>query len=99
MSHVKRGHSFDIILVSIINAIQWFNPFIYFKGTSLISVHEYQADKDVIMSGYTIKYYQNLMLYTQFGVSPLVANSLNNSLAVKYSFNSLLSFSALRTFV
>lgn len=82
-AHVKRGHSFDIILISIINIIQWFNPFIYFIKKSLVSVHEYQADKDVIMSGYTIKYYQNLMLYTQFGASPLVANSLNNSLTIK----------------
>lgn len=82
-AHVKRGHSFDIILISAINAIQWFNPFIYFMKTSLVSVHEYQADKDVIMSGYTINYYQNLMLYRQFGVSPFVANRLNNSLTIK----------------
>lgn len=82
-AHVKRGHSFDIILISAINAIQWFNLFIYFMKTSLVSVHEYQADKDVIMSGYTINYYQNLMLYRQFGVSPFVANRLNNSLTIK----------------
>jgi len=82
-AHIRRGHSFDIILISLINSIQWFNPFIYLLKRSLISVHEYQADKDVIMSGYTIKYYQNLVLSTQFGVSPFVANSLNNSLTIK----------------
>jgi len=82
-AHLKRGHSFDIILISLINTIQWFNPFIYQIKRSLVSVHEYQADKDVIMSGYAIKYYQNLVLYSQFGVSPLVANKLNNSLTIK----------------
>ncbi|OFY41093.1 MAG: hypothetical protein A2X18_12085 [Bacteroidetes bacterium GWF2_40_14] len=82
-AHVRRGHSFDIILISIINTIQWFNPFIYLIKKSLVSVHEYQADKDVIMSGYAIRYYQNLMLYSLFGVSPLVANRLNNSLTIK----------------
>jgi len=82
-AHIRRGHSFDIILISLINSIQWFNPFIYLLKRSLISVHEYQADKDVIMSGYTIKYYQNLVLSTQFGVPPFVANSLNNSLTIK----------------
>lgn len=82
-AHVRRGHSFDIMLISIINTIQWFNPFIYLIKKSLVSVQEYQADKDVIMSGYAIRYYQNLVLYSQFGISPLVANSLNNSLTIK----------------
>jgi TonB family protein len=82
-AHVRRGHSLDIILISIINTIQWFNPFIYLIKKSLVSVHEYQADKDVIMSGYAIKYYQNLVLYSQFGVSPLITNKLNNSLTIK----------------
>ncbi len=82
-AHVRRGHSFDIMLISVINTIQWFNPFIYLIKKSLVSVQEYQADKDVIMSGYTIRYYQNLVLYSQFGISPLVANSLNNSLTIK----------------
>ncbi len=82
-AHARRGHSIDIILISVINTIQWFNPFIYMIKKSLVSVHEYQADKDVIMSGYAIRYYQNLVLYSQFGISPLVANSLNNSLTIK----------------
>lgn len=82
-AHVERLHSLDVIFISVVASFQWFNPFIYlFKG-SLVSIHEYQADRDVLKRGYSITYYRNLMLSSQFGLTPFVANRLNNSLTIK----------------
>jgi TonB family protein len=82
-SHIQRGHSFDIVLISLIKIIQWFNPFIYLLRKSLVSVHEYQADGDVIERGFNIEEYQTIILNLQFGFSPSVTNSLHNSLTIK----------------
>ena len=82
-SHVNRVHSFDIVLMSLIKIVQWFNPFIYFLRKSLVSVHEYQADGDVIERGFNIEEYQTIILNLQFGFSPSVTNRLHNSLTIK----------------
>jgi len=82
-SHVNRVHSFDIVLMSLIKIVQWFNPFIYFLRKSLVSVHEYQADGDVIERGFNIEEYQTTILNLQFGFSPPVTNRLHNSLTIK----------------
>ena len=82
-SHIQRGHSFDIVLISLIKIVQWFNPFIYLLRKSLISVHEYQADGDVIERGINIEEYQTIILNLQFGFSPSVTNRLHNSLTIK----------------
>lgn len=82
-SHIQRGHSFDIVLISVIKIVQWFNPFIYLLRKSLISVHEYQADGDVIERGINIEEYQTIILNLQFGFSPSVTNRLHNSLTIK----------------
>ncbi len=83
IAHIKKRHSLDILCMSVIKVIQWFNPFIYYLNNALVSVHEYQADKYVIKSGCPVDFYQNLMLRTQFGLTPFIANSLNNSLTIK----------------
>ena len=62
---------------------QWFNPFIFLSGKALASVHEFQADEDVIERGYDVDSYQRFILSIQFGISPLLANRLNNSLTIK----------------
>lgn len=82
-SHITRGHSFDILIVNIINIIQWFNPFIYIFKRSLIETHEYQADRDVLTRGGSLVIYRKLLLNSQFGLSPYLSNSLNKSLTLK----------------
>lgn len=82
-SHIRRGHSLDILLMSAIKIFQWFNPFIFLLGKSLSSLHEYQADRDVLGKGYRLEDYQLLILSLQFGISPLIANRLNSSLTIK----------------
>jgi len=82
-SHIKRKHSLDVLAMSAIKTFQWFNPFVFLLGKSLSSLHEYQADRDVLREGYRLEDYQQLILSLQFGISPLLANRLNNSLTIK----------------
>jgi len=82
-AHISRKHSGDLLLLSILKIFQWFNPFMFLSGKALASVHEFQADEDVIEGGYDVDRYQRFILSIQFGISPLLANRLNNSLTIK----------------
>lgn len=82
-AHISRKHSGDLLLLSILKIFQWFNPFMFLSGKALASVHEFQADEDVIEGGYDVDRYQKFILSIQFGISPLLANRLNNSLTIK----------------
>jgi TonB family protein len=42
--HIRKGHSFDIVFVHVLQAICWFNPIIWFYKKSLVQVHEFEAD-------------------------------------------------------
>ena len=48
MSHVKNHHSVDVILMEIMIAFQWFNPFIRMINNELKSNHEFIADSEAI---------------------------------------------------
>ena len=82
-SHIVRRHSIDVIVINLISIFQWFNPFISLFKRSLIETHEFQADKDVLKGGLEIDIYRNLLLNTQFGVSPYLSSNLNKSLTLK----------------
>jgi len=82
-AHISRNHTGDLLLISILKIFQWFNPFTFLFGKALASVHEFQADWDVIAKGYDVDKYQRFILSIQFGISPILANRLNNSLTIK----------------
>ncbi|MBR5215091.1 MAG: M56 family metallopeptidase, partial [Bacteroidales bacterium] len=48
MSHVKNYHSVDVILMEIMIAFQWFNPFIRMIKNELKNNHEFIADSEAI---------------------------------------------------
>ena len=83
LSHIKRGHSFDLILCNCSFIFLWFNPFFYYLRSSLIEIHEYQADRDVLCVGNSLEGYRKLLLDTQFGVSPYMSSNFNKSLTFK----------------
>ena len=51
MSHISHNHSWDILFAEVMMILQWFNPFIYLYKKELQSLHEYQADRDVVATG------------------------------------------------
>ena len=83
VSHIIRNHTLDILLLNLITAIQWFNPFVYLIKRKLVEVHEYQADMDVLKCGANIIKYRELLLLSQFGVAPVISNSFHKSLTFK----------------
>ena len=51
LSHIEHHHSWDILFAELMMVLQWFNPFIYLYKKELQSIHEYQADRDVVATG------------------------------------------------
>ena len=62
ISHIEHHHSWDILFAEVMMILQWFNPFIYLYKKELQSIHEYQADRDVVATGVDKKNYMMLIL-------------------------------------
>ena len=78
--HVLCHHSWDILLLMIVQTVQWFNPFVYMFGARLRDVHEYEADDYVLRQGVSAGQYQTLLLKTAVGASAYsFANNFNHS--------------------
>ena len=43
-AHVRHRHSYDVVVVEVLTALQWFNPVVWFLRQELRVVHEYEAD-------------------------------------------------------
>jgi len=83
-NHLTHHHSFDIVLIEIVKAFQWFNPFIYLFSISLRAVHEYQADEECISLGTSINNYQRLLMNQVFKSKVFtVTNSFSNPSLIK----------------
>ena len=79
-AHIALRHSWDIIFVDIITALQWFNPAIWMLKADLRALHEFEADDAVLRSGADVKEYQYLLIRKAVSKSGYsVANSFNHS--------------------
>lgn len=84
MGHIKHGHSWDIVLLNVVQIIQWINPLAWIFGISLRDVHEYEADDAVLNSGVNIRQYQTLLIRKAIGMGAYsFANGFNHSLLTK----------------
>ena len=84
MGHIEHNHSYDIILVNIVQTIQWWNPLAWIIASSLRDVHEYEADDAVLTSGVNIRQYQTLLIRKAIAnTNYAFANSFNHSLLKK----------------
>lgn len=78
--HVLCRHSWDILLLMLVQTVQWYNPFAYMLGASLRDVHEYEADDYVLRQGVSASQYQILLLKTAVGASAYsFANNFKHS--------------------
>ena len=79
-AHIALKHSWDILFVDMLTALQWFNPAVWMLKSDLRAIHEYEADDAVLRSGVNIKEYQYLLIRKAVGKSGYsVANSFNHS--------------------
>ena len=84
MGHIQNGHSWDVVLLTLVQMLQWWNPLAYVLGISLRDVHEYEADDYVLKQGVSAQGYQLLLIRKAVGSgSYAFANSFNHSLTKK----------------
>ncbi len=83
-AHILSLHSMDILFLTLVEAVQWWNPIAYLLGRSLRDVHEYQADDYVLHQGISLHNYQELLVKKALAnTSYAFANNFNHSLIKK----------------
>ena len=84
IGHIQGRHSWDVVLLTLVQMLQWWNPLCYVLGISLRDVHEYEADNFVLEQGVSAQGYQLLLIRKAVGSgSYAFANSFNHSLTKK----------------
>lgn len=80
MAHVELGHSYDVLWISFLRILFWFNPALALYQRSLREIHEYQADALTYIS-YTKEHYVKVQLDQLFQLPSELsfANSFHNS--------------------
>ena len=81
--HIKQGHSVDILLLELLTAFQWFNPFLWMFKRAIRENHEFLADRAVLRAGIATAQYKQLLLNQVIGFQPEIANNFNSSLIKK----------------
>lgn len=78
--HIRLHHSWDIVFVEVLTALQWFNPVVWLLRRDLRTVHEYEADASVLSSGSDVGQYIQLLMRKAMGTKACtLANGINNS--------------------
>ena len=79
-AHIRCHHSWDIIWISFMEVLQWFNPFAWMLSKDLQDIHEFEADSYVIRQGEDAYNYQLLLIEKAVSKSSFsLANSFNSS--------------------
>ena len=82
--HILLHHSWDIVFVEVLTALQWFNPVVWLLRRDLRTVHEYEADASVLSSGSDVGQYIQLLMRKAMGTKACtLANGINNSVLKK----------------
>lgn len=79
-AHLHHAHWLDLLVAQAACALMWYNPTVWLMRRELRSVHENQADDEVLSSGFDAADYQRLLIEKAAGVRlESLANSLNHS--------------------
>ena len=65
--HVARHHSLDVLLMTAVAALHWFNPLVWIMRAELKLLHEYEADEGLIQKGIDATSYQLLLVRKAVG--------------------------------
>ena len=82
-SHIAHRHSLERIVMETMKAALWWNPFVWIAARRLTEAEDFEADSDVLTSGYDRAEYMHTIFKQLFGYSPEIANGLRNSLTKK----------------
>ena len=83
LSHIRHNHTVERMMLEFMRCIFWFNPFVWYAGSSLEQVQEWQADGDVIREGYDVTEYRLLIFQQIFGCSIDITSGLYNKVTKK----------------
>lgn len=84
LAHVQQKHSWDILLIELVQIFCWFNPVIYLYKRSIKINHELLADAAVIKKLGDVRSYQAILLQRAVAQSTLaLASSFNFSTTKK----------------
>ena len=78
--HIRLRHSWDLLLVDTLTALQWFNPAMWMLRSDLRAIHEYEADGAVLSLGINARQYQYLLITKAAGIGGYsIANGISHS--------------------
>lgn len=79
MVHIRQYHTYDKVLLEVVKALFWFNPFFYLIKKELHLVHEYLADERLARHTDT-RQFARMLLGSQFSANAMPAiNPLRNA--------------------
>ena len=79
-AHIACRHSWDVLWLSFVEVLQWFNPFVWMLSKEIQDIHEYEADLTVLHKGINARDYQLLIIQKVVGSgSYTFANNFNHS--------------------
>ncbi len=85
--HILARHSWDVVLLTLVQMVQWWNPLCYMLGISLRDVHEYEADSYVLRQGVSAPAYQLLLIRKAVGSDSSLWSGADGSYAFANNFN------------
>ena len=78
--HIRFRHSWDLLLVDLLTALQWFNPAMWMLRQDLRAIHEYEADGAVLSQGINARQYQYLLITKAVSIGGYsIANGISHS--------------------
>ena len=78
--HIRLHHSWDLLLVDTLTALQWFNPAMWMLRQDLRAIHEYEADGAVLSQGFNARQYQYLLITKAASIGGYsIANGISHS--------------------
>ena len=78
--HIRCRHSLDVLLMTGVCALHWFNPLAWIAHAELKLLHEYEADEGLLRQGIDATQYQLLLVRKAVGEQRFsLANGFNHA--------------------
>ena len=81
--HIAHSHSAERVVMGLLKALLWINPFVWMAQHSLGEVEEFEVDRELLDKGENLTEYRKLIIKQLFGCNPDIASGLGNSLTKK----------------
>ena len=81
--HIAHRHSAERVVMGLLKALLWINPFVWMAQHSLGEVEEFEVDRELLDKGENLTEYRKLIIKQLFGCNPDIASGLGNSLTKK----------------